>query len=393
MTEDLTSTLFLSNSFIKIVNDTFEAVMERNTKENLSQLHCQIDVNIIPMDIELFVNDNCNNNVTLASNLYDLSEDICENSDVIGCFPVECISDRFDDGNNELLEIAMEAIEESANESPMNAVECLGHEVPSQDENELIQFLTNCFDSKQNENLLSNENPQKVDTKKRKSTKNNNETPDNKKAKTVVINYCQAQNVNTDFVSKAVSKTAKKSESCTSTSASVDESETQQYPSLPQEILNYYDPKTRERVFDAVDKVILYLQEEDKWVKKVSRRNKMGLSPNSSRKSKISRPVITLELQAYIKLGILPWHIKNSECKPADDKNCQVRIPEEVKATILKYRKWYPTMHDKMYCFEHHSKFLFDIKLFGCWECIRKYYNEIYKWANKKGFVLREVRM
>ena len=153
----------------------------------------------------------------------------------------------------------------------------------------------------------------------------------------------------------------------------------------------FYIPKTKEEVFHAIAKVTCYLQEEAARARRASRRRRPHCAKHA-KQSYPSMPKVPLDVQMYIHIGILPWDMKNKQGPPADDRQCQIRIPPDIKAAILRYRKWYPTMQDKMYCFEKHSMFLFDVELFGCWECIRKYYNEIYKWANRQGLVLRAGR-
>ena len=419
MMEVLTSTLFLSNSFIKVVNDAFEHMTTGNTRQDKSVEYCRLDSNMIANAVrELLPSESCSVDFPMGSNMYDLgtadiSKDVWSTSDVIDAFPVENMTGC----DNEVLEIAMETIAENLFESHINSdVSCQNQNItdnanlhqdidnrmqtmPCCGDDELTQFLTTYSQSKQDASSFSRQNELASDNFKSEEgyslNSNIKNCNDMKKSKVgaVVVNYCHSDTIDSNLFSKVFSKNPKSLEDNFLASILKEENGFVGLGNLPQEFLSYFHPKTKEGVFDAIAKVFAYLQEESKWVRKLARRNKMYVGHSSSRKTKLSRPKMSFEVQIYIKLGILPWDLKNRECKPSDDTHCQIRIPEEIKTAILRYRFWYPTMHDKLYCFENHSKYLFDLEVFGCWECIRKYYNEIYKWANKNGFVLREVRM
>lgn len=158
-------------------------------------------------------------------------------------------------------------------------------------------------------------------------------------------------------------------------------------------VLTRFIPKTAKECVKVINHVKKYIGEENEREKEMKRKRKAKGNTASS-KLKRTRPntpteerEIPLAMRVYLSLGIYPWNEKNKACLPADDNNCAVKIPDCVKKAVLRYRQWYPTMHDKLYCFEGHSYHLCDLKLFGCWECIRKYYSEIYRWAFKVGLV------
>ena len=414
MTEDLTSTLYLSNSFIKIVNDTFEYITIGNVKHEKNAELSELDSGNSPTTaVELFASDNYSHDIPFANDNCDLDDETLGNElwkvdDVIDGFTAESMNGC----NTDILEIAMETIAESlidsytikdiSYQSQKLAVtanlqqdtECLGHGVLNHGENELVQFSANFSEQKQNTDMFPRQNEQiqaSLNSNKEhifsKENENCIQTKQNK-IDYFPMNYYRSETLDRNTFSTDCLNCPEKPEASSPYSVLVEESDDSEgLENLPKEFLNYFHPKTKEGVFGAIAKVFEYLQEESKWARKLARRNKIN-----SRKTKPSKPAMPFEVRVYIKLGILPWDLKNKECRPSDDSLCQIRIPEEIKAAVLRYRSWYPTMHDKLYCFENHSKYLFDLELFGCWECIRKYYNEIYKWANKNGFVLREVR-
>lgn len=402
-----------------IVNDNLESMTEgaANREDGVGEGEVFLTVN--QMDIAMLDSDDCYDSIELSKAIYGLESDSAQGFDQMENFPLENISDHSNE--RDLLKIAMETIHEkseselghflpvSNKKSPEKGDvkkkqgECFVEKTEAQqddedeDDEEIIQFLTDCFDNRQSQiSHLSPEAVMSKDLEKKRKNFDNKRQCENKKRKQVgdvTISHCQTQVVDNDRISSACSKFSKASEPQSLTSMPFEESVVEKLGNLPKELIQYFRPNTKDGVFQAIEKVAIYLQEEEKWERKIARRNKINQNRKTSSKSKINRPVLTLDVYSFMKLGILPWEMKNRKCRPRDDTSCHVRIPDDIKVTVLRYRSWYPTMHDKLYCFENHSKYLFDIELFGCWECIRKYFNEIYKWASNNGFVLREIRV
>ena len=409
MTDGLTSTLYQSNSLIKVVNDYFEKITTGNAREDSSSETSQLAPGIIPnMDNEFFAHQYWQNEIQFVNNTQDLNHEntdqgIWKVDEVIDDFPAEYMSEC----NKDVFEIAIDTnslIESLINKDSSyhsdkltdtvnlhNHIACFGQEDPSGGGN--VQCLVNCFENNKNTDVLLMQKKLKSSVcseEEHHSCKHTRNYRHKLQAKVdnVFMNCHHLEKVDSDIFSRTPSKHMRKLASSSFLSTSSTESNLEGLVNFSTEFFSYAHPKTKEEVMDAVGKVLDYLREEAQWARKIARRNKT----TSSRKTKISRPAMSTEVQIYVALGILPWDLKNKGCKPADDSHCQIRIPEEIKAATLRYRSWHPTMHDKLYCFENHSIYLFDLELFGCWECIRKYYNEIYKWANKNGFVLREIR-
>ena len=150
-------------------------------------------------------------------------------------------------------------------------------------------------------------------------------------------------------------------------------------PENSQDLINLFIPRTAEQRFQAVKEVSRYLDDEDERLFDKQTRNKRAKTDSQK------DPPFPINL--YMSCGILPWYIKNKAGHPANDDQCDVRVPDCIKNRILQYRKWYPTVLDKLYCFDNHSPYLSDMKLFGCWECIRKHYNEFFTWGKKVGLL------
>ena len=153
----------------------------------------------------------------------------------------------------------------------------------------------------------------------------------------------------------------------------------------------HFIPKTAKQYILAANKVSEFLEQENKGTAKGSRKRKAASDNMSSKETgQLDTPEEPpFHIGVYVAAGILPWHLKNEIATPKSDEGCQHRIPECIKKSILQHRKWHPTVTDKLYCFENHSHYLVDLELFGCWECIRKNYNENYKWGAKTGLVTR----
>lgn len=384
---------------MRIVNDKFVDMTEGNGREDCSKDEVYFTVD--QLDIDVLVNDGSNEDVVFPGNFYNIErQTVCHDSSGRST-EIGKLKDCED-----LLALAYGSMEKSNETSSELQIipnlpdfedvdDSFGQETSEdqEDDEEIIQFLSNCFDSLNNKNVNINPVEPKMLEKERKSVEKEKITHLEKKVNNVVINYCQKQIINKDVISDACSKLKSKREFILPSTVQIEKSGFEKLDNLPKEIMQYFYPETREGVFEAIAKVSLYLQEEEKWTRKASRRTKMLLNQNPTRKSKITKPVISCDVQIYMKIGILPWEIKNRNFKPASDSECKVKLPNEIKEAILKYRSWYPTVQDKLYCFENHSKYLFDLELFGCWECIRKYFNEIYKWASNNGLVLREIKM
>ena len=414
MTDDLTSTLYQSNSLIRVVNDYFEKITTGNARQDSSSETSALAPGIIPnMDSGFFAHQNWQNEIqfvnnTQGSNHEDTDQGIWTVDEVIDDFPVKYMSEC----NKDVFEIAMDTdslIESLINKDSSyhsdklagtdnlhNHIACFGQEGPIGGGN--VSSLVNCYENNNDiDALLMQKKVKSPNLGSEERHRFNNYTKNyHDKVQTKVddafMNYSHSERIGLDMFSKTPPKHRSKLASTSFHSASSTESNLEGLIDFSTDVFSYARPKTKEEVLDAVGKVLDYLHEEAQWTRKLARRSKIYSRETSSRKAKLSRPAMSAEVQIYVALGILPWDLKNKGCKPADDSHCQIRIPEEIKAAILRYRSWHPTMHDKLYCFENHSIYLFDLELFGCWECIRKYYNEIYKWANTNGFVLREIR-
>ena len=401
----MTSTIYLSNKFLTVVDALFSRMLEARIEQSEGKREENeiSDAELCPPVQECCYEDDKESSEALqAVNLNFLDNGFASIND-ISFFNVDSynilsgVQQECQPGENDVAMAMNDNVSEGAGDF-------LSEENISQREsNDIMDFLVSCLENTpstpitpdtSDNSLLVVDNSDQLRPLQIKSSQNENGP---KIDTNVIVNYCQIQYDNNGNRPMVNDKTSLLRPNHKQTPYENKMAKGKNNVMTYEEQMGFYlkqlYPKTKEGAFQAASRVAQYLHEEEVWAKKMSRKTKLAPTQKSSRRSKLARPTIPADVQIYIKLGILPWDVKNRSCSPANDSHCQYSIPSDVKMAVLRYRSWYPTMEDKLYCFENHSIYLFDLELFGCWECIRKHYNDIYKWANKIGLVLRRIRM
>lgn len=405
-----------------VANDNIGDMAQASGQNQESQNENSIDPEVFKELVEIglheqmtnetpsqLIKDNPENFRITDKDLESLSAEETELEKEIYSTPLDFLSNDFDEGFDEMLPKSSHEVEteldisqlfyvDSTEETQARNVQASSQlQANSQQElaeaEKLMQFFVEYVDIGSNPTMsIPNKNTQNEQTNRKPEDGPKNKEQGQNNAN-FTVNYCHAQIMNLNSFAMNCQRNLQK------LLPKINQPRAQNKPyiipnmaaKVSQNEPIFYTPKTKEEVFHAIAKVTCYLQEEAARSRRASRRRRPHCAKHA-KQSYPSKPKVPLDVQMYIHIGILPWDMKNKQGPPADDIQCQIRIPPDIKAAILRYRKWYPTMQDKMYCFEKHSMFLFDVELFGCWECIRKYYNEIYKWANRQGFVLRASR-